>query len=132
MLRRRLYVVEAEVGTDRSTHPTVVEYAIQFLFKRKNPKSAATETAKRLSGYENLFLGPGVSTIDPGKLEDAVWDRLADFVIQSIKKTKSGMEHFALDGAIANFNQSSSVRKKLKSIVEKKVGHDVFKNDTVK
>jgi hypothetical protein len=114
---------------DRSTHPTVVEYAVRSMMKGKSPSAAAKFTAKKLGGFENLFIGSGVVEIDPAKLEDALWDRLAEFTITAIPKVKAGFEHYAIDGAIAHFNQNPKVRKELKRIVIKTVGYDPFPND---
>ena len=70
---------------DRSTDENVVEYAVQaFIFKKKaTPKAAAVATAKKLSGGENMFLGPGVTIIDPKKLEDAIWGRVIDTAVRN-------------------------------------------------
>jgi len=142
-LRRRTYLQEAEdVVHDRSDHPTVVEYAIRYLFKGKHPAAAAKATVKKLSGFRNLFLGSGITVIDPEKLEDAILDRLADEVIKGVKSSKKGSEHFVLDGILQNFrimklmgNPSKSVlalRKKLKKRVIKKMGRDPFLADDKK
>lgn len=117
-------------NTDRSTHPTAVQYAVQYLFKRKSVKAAVAETVKKLSGFENVFLGPGVSVLDPRKLEEAVWDNLADFVIKSMKSFKEEKNHWALDGAADHFKQKSpTFRRELKKRVVKRLGKDPFKHD---
>lgn len=116
---------------DRSEHPTVVEYGVQEMFKRKSPRAAAESTAKRLSGFENMFLGPGVAMIDPRKLEEALWTRLVDLVLSSMEKIKPGMGHFALDGVLDQFRQGKRVRSELKSRVIQRVGFDPFPNDTI-
>ena len=114
-------------STDRSTHPTVVEYAVQTMIKRgAGPAAAAKDTVKKLSGYENLFLGPGVSIIEPLPLESALWDRLVDFTINGIQKIKPGFEHYALDGTVSHFRQRPSVRPKLKEAVIDKLGTNPF------
>jgi hypothetical protein len=120
----------ATESTDRSTHPTVVEYAVQTMIKRGyGPAAAAKDTVKRLSGYENIFFGPGVTTIEPLALESALWQRLADFTIHSIQKIKPGFEHYALDGTINHFHQRPSVRSKLKDAVIDKLGSDPFPSE---
>ena len=121
----------AQQEEDKSTNPTVVEYAVQYLFKGKSPATAAKETAKKLSGSENLFLGPGITSIDPKKLEAAIWDRLVEFTITNLKRNKAGFEHYALNGTILNFRQKPQIRAELKKRVIKEMGHDPFPNDTV-
>jgi GNAT superfamily N-acetyltransferase len=116
-------------GTDRSTHGTVVEYGVREMMKRKSPSTAAKNTAKRLSGHENLFLGPGVSTVDPKALEEALWVRLEDFTINAVPRLKEGFEHFALDGTVEHFRQGRGVRAKLKKRIVKRLGRDPFPND---
>lgn len=64
---------------DRSTDDNVVQYAVITLMKGKSPASAAKSTAKKLSGGQNMFLGPGISIIDPDKLEKAIYEYLMDF-----------------------------------------------------
>lgn len=68
----------AESGTDHSEHPTVVEYAVRFLFKKKSPAVAAKMTAQRLGGAPNTFIGGGITPvqIDPKKLENAIYERM--------------------------------------------------------
>jgi hypothetical protein len=118
-------------ANDRSTNPTVVEYAVQTMFKGKSPSVAAKDTAKKHHGTENRFFGPGKSEIDPKKLEDALWERLVDYTIAAIPRIKEGKEHFALDGTIDHFKQARGVRKELKKRVVKKLGRDPFTNDDV-
>ena len=122
----------AGTGTDRSTHPNVVEYAVQSLFKGKSPKSAAQHTAKKHSGSENFFFGPGVTTIDATLLEDAVWERLVDFAIKGVKSFKAGKEHYALDGTLQHFKQKPALRTQLKQRVIQRLGHDPFSQDDKK
>lgn len=123
-------------GTDRSKSSTVVEYAVQDLFKGKSPSAAAKHTAKKLSGYENMFLGPGITVIDPKALEAALWDRMANFAVTGIAKYKEGKEHWALDGTLQFFHQTPlgtpskpAVRAKLKALVIEKLGRDPFIED---
>lgn len=113
-------------GIDRSTHPTIVEYGVQEMFKNKSVKAAARSTAKKHSGYENMFFGPGVTLIDPAVLEDALWDRLADFTIKRIPNMKQGKEHYALEGTLQHFKQKQSALPVLKARVVAKLGHDPF------
>ena len=116
--------------TDRSTHETVVEYAARTMMKGKSPAVAAKDTAKKFSGYENMFFGPGVSYIDPQKLEEALWNRLSDFALTGAKRMRPGMEHFALDSTVQHFRQTPGVRKKLKArIIELAGGANLFPND---
>lgn len=61
---------------DRSEDPTVLEYAKQHLFKGKGIAGAVRETVKTLHGGTNVFIGPGVSSIDPAKLEHALVGQL--------------------------------------------------------
>lgn len=123
-------VLSSTQTEDRSTHPTVIEYAVQTLFKGKSPEVAAKDTAKKLSGSENMFFGPGVSLIDPKKLAEALWGRLVSFTIQGMKKIKPGMEHFALDGTVQHFRQAPRIRTELKNRVTKALGGEPFPNDT--
>lgn len=119
-------------GTDRSDHPNVVEYAVQYLFKGKSIKIAAKLTADKLSGFSNMFFGPGITLIDPKKLEDAVWGRLVDKVVKGVKAGtfREGMEHYALDGTLQQFGQKGPVaRKELKKRVIKEMGRDPFPGD---
>jgi hypothetical protein len=125
-LRRRYGHAE---GTDRSTNPTVVEYAVQDLFKGKSPAAAAKATAKKLSGHENFFLGTGVSTIDPQALEAALWDRLATFAAKDVASLKIGKEHYALGGTLQHFNQKPALRARLKAAVIAQLGRDPFTAD---
>lgn len=116
--------------TDRSAHSNIVEYAIQTMIKRgKSPNSAAKDTVKKHHGTENVFFGPGVTSIDVALLENAIWDRLADFTINGMSQIKEGKEHFALDGTIHHFNQKPTIRKELKRHVIERLGRDPFTND---
>jgi hypothetical protein len=116
-------------GTDRSNHETVVEYGVQMLFKGKNPKNAASATTKKLSGTENIFLGPGLSIVNANKLEENLWERLIDFASSGMKKMKAGFEHYSIDGTLQHFNQKPDLRSKLKEKIIAKLGHDPFVND---
>jgi len=123
-------------GTDRSTHSTIVEYAVQEMIKKKiPPETAAKTTAKKHSGSENIFFGPGMTLIDPRPLTEALYDRLVGEVIKSIPRMKPGMGHFALDGVVQRFYGwppkpfVKKVRAKLKELVTRRVGGDPFPND---
>jgi len=100
-------IADALTEEDKSNDPTVVEYAVQEMMKGKSPSTAAKNTAQRLSGGTNLFIGGGAVSveIDPKKLESALWDRLADVVAKSIPKYKEGKEHLAIQGTLFHFNQ---------------------------
>jgi L-alanine-DL-glutamate epimerase-like enolase superfamily enzyme len=123
-------------GADRSTNPTVVEYAVQDLFKGKSPAAAAKHTAKKLSGGTNMFLGPGITTIDPKALEAALWDRMAEYAARGVPKYTGGREHYALGGTLQFFKQTPfggvdkpAARAKLKALVIAKLGHNPFTSD---
>lgn len=117
------------LGKDRSTYSTVVEYAVQYLFKNKTPKAAATATAKKLSGGSNMLLGvhpPDVVKIDARKLEEAVWDRIVDFALKGVASFKPDKAHWALDGAVQHFRQKPARRPELKRRVIARLGRDPF------
>jgi hypothetical protein len=117
-------------ATDRSTHPTVVEYAVQTMIqKHYGPAAAAKDTAKRLSGHENMFLGSGITTVDPVLIEAALWDRVVDYTIRQIPKLREGKEHYALDFAVQQYSQKPSVRAKIKAAVIAKLGRNPFVSD---
>ena len=121
---------DPERAMDRSTNTTVVEYAVRTMMKGKSPSVAAKDTAKKFSGFENMFFGPGVSYIDPQKLEEALWERLSEFTMVATTKMRPGMEHFALDGTVSYFRQAPAIRKKLKAkIIALAGGVDPFPND---
>jgi len=117
------------MNPDRSTNEIVVEYAVQEMMKGKSPASAARATAKKHSGYENMFFGPGITVIDAGTLENALWGRLTEFTIRMLPKLKAGKEHYALDGTLAHFNQKPSARRLLKARVVDQFGYDPFVAD---
>lgn len=117
------------LGKDRSTHPNVIEYAVQYLFKNKTPKAAAATTAKKLSGGPNMFLDvhpPDIVKINVPQLEDAVWDRIVDFAIKGVARIKVDKAHYALDGAIQHFRQKPTLRAELKRRVIARLGRDPF------
>ena len=114
-------------GTDRSDHPNVVEYAVRSMFKGQTIVRAAKSTAKKLSGSENMFFGSGVTVITPKRLEEALWSRLVGAVTAFLPKIKPGMEHFALDGVLQQFNQPATMRVELKRRVVAELGNDPFR-----
>ena len=105
------------IVADRSDNPTVVEYAVQSMFKGKSLKAAAKSTAQKFDGYENMFFGPGISRIDASKLEDALWGRLVDATLLSQSHFKPGMEHFALEATLQHFRQKPTMLKELEKRV---------------
>jgi hypothetical protein len=117
------------LGEDQSTHGTVVDYAVQNLFKHMAPKRAAEATAKKLSGAPNMFLGvhpPAVVKIDAVQLENALWDRLVDSVIKAIAVFKPDKAHWTLDSVIQKFKQRPTLRAELKRRVIARLGRDPF------
>ncbi len=129
---------ESDDTHDRSTHENVVEYAVRFLFKNKSPAAAAKATVRKLSGHENLFLGPGISIIDAKSLEAAIWNRMVEVAIRGIRNSRPGGEHLVIDGTLFQFRQkkinkpaSKAVREKFKNMIIKKLGRDPFVNDGV-
>lgn len=111
---------------DRSQHPTVVEYGVREMMKGKSPRAAARATERKLSGYENIFLGPGIAHIDPSVLEDELWNRLADFTIEGMRHYREGKEHYAIDATLQHFQQKPRIRSQLKKLVVVKLGRDPF------
>lgn len=111
-----------------STHPTLVEYAVHSLFKGQSPKKAAATTAKIHHGSTNLLIGSGdIIEIDPAELEEAIWERLVNYTLVNMSKIKEGKEHYALDGAVLNFNQKSKFRTELKNRVIAKLESNPFR-----
>lgn len=113
-------------GTDRSANSTIVEYAVQNLFKGQSPAKAAKTTAKKHSGSENMFFGAGVTLIDPAKLEDALWDRLVDFNLKGLASFKADKAHWTLDSTLQHFRQAASQRPELKQRVIARLGRNPF------
>lgn len=118
-----------------SRNSTVVEYAVQEAMKQKRgPAAAAKATVKKLHGYSNMFIDTQSSTdIDASELEEAIWDRMVDTVLDRIPKMREGKEHFALDGTIDSFSrptkQRSALRAELKSRIIARLGYDPFTGD---
>ena len=110
---------------------TVVEYAVQEMFKKKSPNAAAKATAKKLGGFANVFVGGGSEPldIDVKELEEALWDRMANYVASSIPRFRAGKEHYALGGTISHFQQKPTIRAELKRRVIAALGADPFIQD---
>jgi hypothetical protein len=102
---------------------------VQELFKGKSPSAAAKHTAKKLSGFENMFLGPGVTTIDVKALEAALWDRMAEYAAKGVRHFKAGKEHYTLGSTLQFFHQKPALRTKLKELVIAKLSADPFTAD---
>lgn len=92
---------------NESVDPTVLEYAVQEMMKGKSPATAAKNTAKKLSGGTNVFIGGGSQVeIDVKALESAIWDRVADrCVVILTKHTKPGQEQSALAATAFYYKQ---------------------------
>jgi hypothetical protein len=127
---------EAVSEPDHSSDPTVLEYAMQTIQKGKSPSAAAKSTAKKLSGTSNLFIGgSGQVSIDPKKLEAAIWERM---VAQVIKWGVTGKDPSSSLISAANYYkqmpdwtpgwkplETKYVLELRKKVVEK-LGHDPF------
>ena len=124
---------------DQSNNPTVVEYAVQYMMRGKSIATAVKNTVEKLHSHENMLIGPGITLIDASKLETALWNRLVDDTIKHLGTyTKP---HFSLDATLNHFNQvkngeasskkALTLRKKLKSLVVKKMGRNPFPDDVV-
>jgi hypothetical protein len=115
---------------DRTSNPTVIEYAVCCMIQKgKSISAAAKHCAKNFTGYENAFFGPGVAFIDEKELAGLLWDRMVDVTIKSISKLKEGKEHFALGGTLTTFSQKPKLRDELKCRVIAKLGSDPFTSD---
>ena len=101
------------------------------MFKGQSLSRAAKTTAQKLSGGTNMFLGSGVTLIDPKKLEEALWSRLVDIVVKGIPKFKVGKEHVALDATLQRFSQKPALRAELKRRVIQVMGNNPFTSDDV-
>lgn len=106
---------------DRSTDPTVVEYAVRELFKNKGPAAASRFTAKKLSGQENPFLGPGVTVIDPASLEGALWSRLVEHAVSGMAHMKPGFEHVAIGATVNQFYLKKKDEEMLRRLVAERL-----------
>lgn len=87
-----------------SSHPTVVEYAVQEMFKGKSPKVAAANAAARLNGGINMFIDTKNDVeIDPAELEEALWMNMAKYATKY--PIKPGEERNVARGTLAHFQQ---------------------------
>jgi hypothetical protein len=138
-LRRVAYVLsKAAEGDpqvmDKSTHPTVVQYALEFMKKGKTIPVAAKLTAERLSGGTNVFLGNGIVSIDAKVLEEAIWDKIVEETIRAMKSYKPEKQDMAIGGTLQMFGQAKGPMMKINPKLEaelrkrviKKLGHDPF------
>ena len=133
--RRWSNSVDPEGPTDRSTNPNVVEYARRTLTsgkrKRMTPKLAAEDTAKKFSGFENMFFGPGITLIDAKVLEDALWDQMVDKTI-AIARDQKEPQYAAMStlqgmGLMdASFKVDPKLESELKKRTIAKLGTDPF------
>lgn len=133
--RRWSNSVDPEGPTDRSTNPNVVEYARRTLTsgkrKRMSPKLAAEDTAKKFSGFENMFFGPGITLIDAKVLEDALWDQMVDKTI-AIARDQKEPQYAAMStlqgmGLMdASFKVDPKLESELKKRTIAKLGTDPF------
>jgi len=112
---------------DRTDHPTVVEYGVQEMMKRKSPLTAARNTAKKLSGYPNMLLGAPADPvyIDPRRLEQLLFDRIVEQAQKNVRDFKPGAEDMAIGAAIDLFRQGKAVEKKVRKVL--KVASDRIK-----
>lgn len=115
-------VLRESASPDHSTHPTVVEYAVRFLFKRKGPAAAAKATVKKLNGYTNYFIDTRPTSINAKTLEDAIWDRLLNKVQKNIATFKPGSESYALGAVVDYFKLGKADAAKLKKLVKSRLG----------
>jgi len=89
-----------------SLNQTVVQYAVQQMFKGKSPAIAARNTAQRLNGGTNMFIDSAHEVdIDPVELEEALWENMADYATKS--PIKPGDERNVARGTLMYFNQWS-------------------------
>lgn len=122
---------DMERNGSHSRNATVVEYAVQEMFKGrgKSAKAAATATAKKLNGYSNVFISPvDPVDIDAKELEAALWDRMADVAIKAMPSYKRGKEDWAVDGTLQHFKQKPEEKQRLMGIIVSKLGYDPFSN----
>lgn len=89
-----------------SLNQTVVQYAVQEMFKGKSPAVAARNTAQRLNGGTNMFIDSAHEVgIDPTELEDALWKNMADYA--TAYPIKPGDERNVARGTLMYFKQWS-------------------------
>ena len=115
---------------DYSRDETVVEYAVQSMMKGKSLRAAASSTAKKFNGTQNMFIGSMDDiSIDAKELEAALWGRLVGFATASIPKMKPGKEHFVLLGTLQHFRQKPAMRAELKEKIVSALGTNPFPYD---
>jgi hypothetical protein len=104
---------------DKTDHPTVVEYGVREMFKHKSPRAAARSTAKKLSGSENLFLGPGVVAIDADRLEQNLWRRLVENTVEMRGRFRPDVSLlFVAESTASHFNQKPAVAEEIVRKIE--------------
>lgn len=104
----------APESVDKSDHPTVIEYGVQEMFKRKSPRAAARATAKKLSGSENMFLGSGVVSIDAERLEQNLWRRLVDQTAKAKQRFRPEVTLlWVAESTAQHFNQKPAVAQEI-------------------
>lgn len=103
--------------TDRSSNPTVVEYAVQNMMKGQSPSVAAKNTVKSLSGHENMFLGPGVTVIDAKKLETELWLRMVEFALKIMSRYPNQTAEDAMQGTLLHFQQATLMKSAKPGVV---------------
>lgn len=105
---------------DRSTHPNVVEYAVQEMMKRKgSPKKVAERVADKFNDKPNMFFGvhePDRTFIDPNKLEGALWERMVDNYRELVRDHGFTHEN-AIKSTVFHFKQGKRVEKELQKRV---------------
>lgn len=121
-----------ESGSDALlANMTLMQYCVQDMFKGRQIPNIAKNVAKKFSGGENMFLGPGVLSIDPQQLEAALWKYVGQAVASAAAKVKAGKEHYAIDGIVQQFRIDAKYRDKVKSAAVAAIGRDIFANDGV-
>ena len=102
-----------------STHPTVIEYAVQFLYKRKSPKVAARLTAERLNGAPNLFIDAvNPLVVDPDLLEAEIWKAMAKRALENVARFRPGATDIAIGCVVDAYHLGKRDTAKLTKIVQ--------------
>lgn len=123
---------QLKIPVDRSDNGTVVTFAMHTLSKGKSPKAAAESTDQSFHESENMFVGPGVIHIDAKKLEEAIWGRLVDATISSMKSYRADKKYMALEGTLIQYKQrkpgkpAPKIEAELRQRIVSKLGHDPF------
>lgn len=118
-MRLSKQLTEATNTADNSTNQTIVEYAVQFLFKRKGPAAAAKATVKNLHGHTNLMISPTTPvSVDSKKLEAAIWDRIVNQALKNVASFKPGKEDYAIEAAANHFRLGKRDGAKLNKMVQ--------------